>query len=49
MLATAWSSVLAYFLTFLLHFILLQKYEKISIKSILIPQGNFFKNIKLEK
>ncbi len=38
MVATAWTSVLAYTLTFFLHVILLQKYERVNIIELIIPQ-----------
>ncbi len=38
MLAAAWSSVLAYGLTFMLHFILLNKYQKVHLKELLYPK-----------
>lgn len=38
MIATAWTSVLAYTLTFFLHVILLQKYERVNIIELIIPQ-----------
>jgi O-antigen/teichoic acid export membrane protein len=38
MLATAWSSVIAYALTFFLHLIILQEYEKISFWELIFPK-----------
>ncbi len=37
MLAAAWSSVIAYALTFFLHFWLIQKYERIKLKELIFP------------
>jgi hypothetical protein len=37
MLAAAWSSVVAYALTFFLHVLILQGYEKISLKELILP------------
>ena len=36
-IATAWSSVVAYSLTFILHLILLRKYEKIKLRELILP------------
>lgn len=47
-LAAAWSSVIAYFCIFLLHLKLIQKYAKISIWDLIIPDGWILKSRKYD-